>query len=48
MRSDLKGSPRAYVGAWPYIVLCDPVPKGIFVLRVLDGRRDVPKQFHAK
>lgn len=40
IRRELDGEPRSFV-VWPWIVLYEPliVRPGIFVLRILDGRR---------
>ena len=43
IRADLAGSPRSF-SVWPWLVIYEPKPddNGIFVWRVLDGRRDIP------
>jgi hypothetical protein len=42
IRRDLAGEPRSFT-VWPWTVLHDPqiAGQGIFVLRILDGRRDI-------
>jgi plasmid stabilization system protein ParE len=45
VRRDLLGGPRAYAGIWPYVVLYKPFKNGIVALRILDGRRDLPRLF---
>ena len=44
VRPELDGSPRAF-SVWPWIVFYEPQPKdkGIVVLRIVDGRRDLPR-----
>ncbi len=44
LRNDLDGAPRSFA-IWPWLVLYEPTANndGILVLRVIDGRRDLPK-----
>ena len=44
VRPDLDGEPRSF-SVWPWIVIYEPQPsgRGIYVWRVLDGRRDLPR-----
>lgn len=46
VRRDLAGAPRVFT-VWPWLVIYEPRRKsdGIAVLRVLDGRRDLPNLF---
>jgi len=41
---DLEGAPRAF-SVWPWLVIYERLPDGdgIYVLRVIDGRRDLPR-----
>jgi plasmid stabilization system protein ParE len=45
VRHDLGGAPRSFA-VYPWVVLYRPFPEqdGITVLRVIDGRRDLPGQ----
>lgn len=45
VRYDLDGEPRTFT-VWPWIVIYEPLPQddGIVVWRVVDGRRDLPKE----
>jgi plasmid stabilization system protein ParE len=40
VRDDLDGSPRAF-SVWPWLVIYEPSEDGIFVWRIIDGRRDI-------
>ena len=42
-RGDLDGAPRSFA-IWPWLVLYEPTTAadGILVLRIIDGRRDLP------
>jgi plasmid stabilization system protein ParE len=44
IRPELDGAPRSF-SVWPWIVIYEPQPngRGIYVWRVLDGRRDLPR-----
>jgi plasmid stabilization system protein ParE len=44
LRSDLDGSPRAFT-TWPWLIVYEPKPSGggIFVWRIVDGRRDLSR-----
>ena len=44
VRHDLVGNPQSFA-VFPWLVLYKPLPEeeGITVLRVIDGRRDVPR-----
>lgn len=44
VRPELDGEPRSF-SIWPWIVIYEPQPtgRGIYVWRVLDGRRDLPR-----
>jgi plasmid stabilization system protein ParE len=46
---DLDGAPRAF-SVWPWLVIYERLPdgKGIYVLRVMDGRRDVPRHMTSR
>ena len=43
-RGDLDGSPRVFA-IWPWLVIYEPMEddSGIFVWRIVDGRRDLPR-----
>jgi plasmid stabilization system protein ParE len=45
VRHDLPGEPQSFA-IYPWLVLYQPLPErdGIIVLRVIDGRRDVPRR----
>ena len=44
VRDDLKGDPRTFA-VWPWLIVYEARPdgQGIYVWRVIDGRRDVPR-----
>ena len=48
LRTELDGSPRVFA-VWPWLVIYEPKPdgSGIFVWRVVDGRRDIVKMVRA-
>jgi len=48
VRPELDGEPRSF-SVWPWIVIYGPQPsgRGIYVWRVLDGRRDLPRVVRA-
>ena len=45
VRTDLDGTPRTFA-VWPWIVIYEPLPAddGVVIWRVLDGRRDIPRE----
>ena len=45
VREDLDGAPRTFA-VWPWIVFYTPLEdgSGVLILRVLDGRRDLPRR----
>lgn len=46
IRPELDGAPRAF-SVWPWIVIYEPQPheRGIYVWRIVDGRRDLARLF---
>ena len=44
VRNDLRGHPRTFA-IWPWIIVYEARPdgQGIYIWRVIDGRRDVPR-----
>ncbi|HWD27241.1 MAG TPA: type II toxin-antitoxin system RelE/ParE family toxin [Rhizomicrobium sp.] len=44
VRGDLVGSPRSF-SIWPWLIIYEPQEsgEGIYVWRIVDGRRDVPR-----
>ncbi len=48
VNSELDGSPRVFA-VWPWLIIYEPRPRGggIFVWRIVDGRRDLPSIIHA-
>ncbi len=41
IRHDLDGAPRSFA-LWPWLILYEPTEDDVLVLRVIDGRRDLP------
>lgn len=48
VRHDLDGKPRSF-SVWPWLIVYEPLPtgQGVHVWRIMDGRRDIPRQVKA-
>lgn len=46
-RRDLDGAPRSF-SVWPWLIIYEPLPtgEGVYIWRIVDGRRDLAAIIH--